>query len=166
VAALRERFPGAKFIHIHRHPEEVYASTLFLHRKLQQIWALQDNDAARLPETVLENQADLMAACFAQTNGLPKHELIEIALMDLEDRPLATIESIYRQLELPGFDAAASRFSTYLESLGPYVKNRWSLSSEERDSVRRVLADVYERWGYQPLAAALGAESSRAIEVL
>lgn len=158
VAALRDRFPGAKFIHIHRHPEEVYASTLFLHRKLQDVWALQDSDAAGLPETVLQNHADLMAACFAQTNGLPERELIEVALTDLEDHPLATIESIYRQLELPGFDAAASRFSAYLEGLGPYAKNHWALSSKERHSVRLALAHVYERWGYQPLAAAISAE--------
>jgi hypothetical protein len=96
VGALRERFPGAKFIHIHRHPEEVYASTLFLHRKAQEAWALQDCDLADLRETVLDNYANLMIAYFAQTRGMPERELIEVGMAELEANPIATLASIYR----------------------------------------------------------------------
>ena len=148
VTALRERFPGARFIHIHRHPDEVYASTLFLHRKAQEAWALQECDLTRLRKTVLENYADLMTACFAQTAGMRESELIEVRMSDLESNPLTTLESIYRQLDLPGFDAAAHRFTAYVERVGAYVKNRLSLTADERTAVRTTLAHVFERWGY------------------
>jgi NADPH:quinone reductase-like Zn-dependent oxidoreductase/acyl carrier protein/short-subunit dehydrogenase len=149
LSALRARFPGAKFIHIHRHPEEVFASTLFLHRQLQRVWALQEDDDERLRETVLTNYADLMNAYFEQSRGLSEHELIEIRLEDLEANPLATLESIYRQLELPGFAAASPHFAAYLEKAGTFEKNRLGLTPDERNAVRTTLASVFERWGYR-----------------
>ena len=149
LSALRARFPGAKFIHLHRHPDEVFASTLFLHRQLQRVWALQEDDVESLRETVLANYADLMGAYFEQSCGFAENELIEIRLDDLEANPLATIESIYRQLELPGFAAASARFASYLEKMGTFEKNRLSLTREERSAVRTALAPVFERWGYR-----------------
>lgn len=148
VAALRERFPGAKFIHLHRHPDEVYASTLLLHRKLQEVWALQEDDPVSLRKTVLKNYADLMAACIEQTSGMSRRELIEVRMTDLESNPLATLESIYRQLELTGFHDASGRFTAYLEKVGAYRKNKLSLSDDERSALRPALAQVFERFRY------------------
>ena len=156
VAALRERFPGAKFIHIHRHPEEVYASTLLLHRKLREIWAMQDNDPVSLRETILKNYADLMTACLAQTSGLSERELIEVRLADLESNPLATLESIYRQLELQGFNEASGRFTAYLEKAGVFTKNRLALNDEDRSAVHLDLSHVFAHFGYRPNARTQG----------
>lgn len=148
VAALRVRFPGAKFIHIHRHPDNVHASTFLLHRTLQAGWALQDDDVGRLRTTVLENHSDLMAACFTETRGMQQDELIEVALADLETEPLGTLERIYEQLELSGFDAASGCFRAYLEQLDGFKKNDLSLNARERETVRVALGHVFERWSY------------------
>lgn len=149
VAVLRDRFPGAKFIHIHRHPEEVYTSTLRLHRKAQEAWALQDDDTTGLRRTVLANYEDLMTACFQQTSGLAANESIDVRMSDLETDALRTLETIYQQLELPGFAAAAPRFREYLEKIGVFPKNPVTLSAEERATVRRRLPHVFERWSYR-----------------
>lgn len=148
VAALRTAFPGAKFIHLHRHPEEVYASTLRLHRTGQEVWALQSGDPTRLPATVLANQVDLMTACFAQTRDVPPDELIEVRLTDLEANPLETVRAIYVQLQLPGFEAASARFSAYLDELPKLPTNRLSPTAKERAAVRSALGHVYEHCGY------------------
>lgn len=148
VAALRNEFPGAKFIHLHRHPEEVYASTLLLHRTGHEVWALQAGDPAHLGETVLANQVDLMSAGLTQTRGLPEDELIEVRLTDLEKNPLETVRAIYRQLQLPGFDAASTRFTAYLDALPKRPGNRHTLTREERAAIRSVLGELYERWSY------------------
>ena len=89
-----------------------------------------------------------MTACIEQTSGLPARELIEVRMTDLESNPLATLESIYRQLELPGFDTASARFTAYLEKIGAYRKNRLSLSDDERSALRLALAHVFGRFGY------------------
>ena len=36
------------------------------------------------------------------------YQLVEVRMTDLESNPLATLESIYRQLDLPGFEAACA----------------------------------------------------------
>lgn len=149
VAALRAQFPGAKFIHIHRHPDEVFASTLHTHRKLREVWALQRAEDAELAAMVLEACAELMRAGFEQTRGMRADELIEVRMEDLETAPLATLEAIYRQLELPGFGAAAPKFSAYLDGLAAFQKNRFDPSVENRRAVRAALPHVFERWGYQ-----------------
>jgi hypothetical protein len=149
VAALRDQFPGAKFILIHRHPDEVYASTLLLHRKAREAWALQNSDGAALPQMVLENYACLMNACFTQTRGLQEDELVEIPMSDLESKPLLVLESVYQQLQLPGFESARFHFAGYLDKLGAFQKNQLSLSSTERAALRVQLRHVFERWNYE-----------------
>ncbi len=149
VAALRARFPGAKFIHLHRQPEEVFASTLHLHRKLQEVWALQAQREEDLRTVVLANQVDLMSACLAQTAELPANELIALRLNDLETNPLSVLQKLYQQLELPGFNRAAPHFQRYLDRLGVFPKNQLSLGEEERAAVRSALAPIYRQLGYE-----------------
>ncbi len=148
VAGLRKLYPGAKFIHIHRHPEQVFASTLHLHRKLQETWALQVQPADELREMALANQADLMSECFAQTAQLPANELVEVRMTDLETDPLAALERIYAQLALPGFASSAPHFRSYLEKLGTFQKNRLHLEAPEREAARAAVAHVYQRFSY------------------
>lgn len=148
VAALRRRYPGAKFIHIHRHPERVYVSALFLHRKLQEAWALQDWRVEELPEMVLQNYVDLMNAADEQTRDMPRDELAEVAFESLDSDPLGTLERIYQQLGLPGFDAAAVHFRDHVEKSRGFKKNELSLSPREQANVRRALASTYQKYGY------------------
>ncbi len=149
VTALRARFPGAQFIHLHRHPEQVFASTMHLHRKLQEAWALQTQPEAELRAMVLANQADLMSACLTETAELPANELIELRLTELEANPLRALQKVYQQLELPGFNRAAPHFQRYLDRLGVFSKNQLSLGEEERAAVHAALAPIYHRLGYE-----------------
>jgi hypothetical protein len=148
ITRLRHEFPGAKFIHIHRHPEKVFASSLLLHRKLREVWALQAADAAELPATVLGNYSDLMSALDAQSHGLPDNEWINVPLADLETKPLATLAAIYRQLGLPGFPAAIPFFAATIEEAVAFRNNDLSLSAGERAFLRATLAPIYQRWCY------------------
>ncbi|HEX4085420.1 MAG TPA: sulfotransferase [Chthoniobacteraceae bacterium] len=148
VTRLRHEFPGAKFIHLHRHPEKVFASSLFLHRKLREAWALQTANASELPATVMANYTDLMRALEAESNRAPKNEWIDVALADLENEPLTTLRTIYRQLELPGFNNAAPFFAGSIAEAAAFRKNDLWLDAGERVSLRAALAPIYERWGY------------------
>jgi hypothetical protein len=148
VTALRTRFPGAKFIHIHRHPEEVFASTLHTHRKLQEAWALQADDPVQLSQTVLANQADLTRALIEQTLDIPDNNFVNIRMSDLETAPLPTLRQIYARLQIPGFESAVPYFTEHLDRIGDYTKNHFQLTPAERDAVREMLAHQYQRWGY------------------
>lgn len=149
ISALRAQFPSAKFIHVHRNPYEVFASTLFMHQTLQKFWALQDSVEEELEEALLKNHADLLNACFQQSRGLCPNEYVEIAFDDLKSAPIPLLQSIYDSLGLQGFEQALPRFKHYLETVSGHRQNALSLNQRQRAAIKSTLADAFDRWHYR-----------------
>ena len=61
---------------------------------------------------------------------------------------MGTMATIYRQLDIPNFDAATPRFQAYLDSQRDYQKNALALTPDEREEVGRRWADVFKRLDY------------------
>lgn len=148
ISLLREMFPGARFVHIHRNPYKVFVSTIHLYLKAQEAWGLHRPDRNRLVRHVLDSYPKLMNAYFAQRSALSERELVDVSFHDLQDDAMGTLATIYRQLELPNFDAAAPHFHAYLDSQRDYQKNVLPLSAQEHDEVARLWADVFAQLGY------------------
>ena len=148
ISLLREMFPGARFIHIHRDPYKVFVSTVHLYLKAQEAWGLHRTDRDRVVRHVLDSYPKLMHAFFAERRALGDSELVDIGFQDLEDDAMGTMATIYRQLDIPNFDAAAPRFQAYLDSQRDYRKNVLPLTPDERDEVGRRWADVFKRLNY------------------
>ena len=148
ISLLREMFPGARFIHIHRNPYKVFVSTIHLYLKAQEAWGLHRPNRERLVRHVLDSYPQLMNAFFAERGALSEKELVDVSFRDLEDDAMGTMATIYRQLDLPNFDAAAPRFQAYLDSQRNYQKNVLPLTPEEHDEVGRRWGDVFEQLGY------------------
>ena len=100
VAELRKLFPGAKFIHIHRDPLEVIASTRKLYRALLPLLALQDYDLAEVEEHIAWSYPRMMDRILAQTAALPGQQLAEISFPALLRDPVAAIKDLYARLDL------------------------------------------------------------------
>lgn len=148
VSLLREMFPGAQFIHLHRNPYKVFASSVHLYLKAQEAWGLQRTERDMVVEHVLESYPQLMNAFFEQREGLRDNELVEVDFRSLQHEPLKTLSAIYRRLDLPNFDAAAPHFEDYLHSQRNYRKNHLPLTEDEQQTVARRWRDVFERLGY------------------
>lgn len=148
IALLREMFPDAKFIHIHRDPYRVFVSSVHLYLQAQQAWGLHRTDRERVVEHVLDSYPKLMNAYFAQCGALGEGELAEVRFRDLEDDAMGVLAAVYRQLDLPHFDDAAPRFRAYLDSQRDYRKNQLTLSEEEKRQVATRWGDIFERLGY------------------
>jgi omega-hydroxy-beta-dihydromenaquinone-9 sulfotransferase len=148
VSLLREIFPGARFIHLHRDPYKVFASTVHLYLKAQEAWGLHNTSRDLVVEHVLESYPELMKAFFAQREGLEAGELVDVGFRSLQQDPIGTLSAIYERLELPGFDAAVGHFEDYLESQRAYQKNQLPLAGSERETVARRWGDVFECLGY------------------
>lgn len=148
INLLREMFPDAQFIHLHRDPYKVFASSVHLYLKAQEAWGLHSTDRNMIIEHVLASYPQLMNAFFEQREGLSKRELVEVDFRSLQQEPIKTLSKIYDQLELPHFDAAVPHFEKYLDSQRNYRKNRLPLTEEERKTVANRWRDVFERLGY------------------
>ncbi len=152
VALLRTIWPDARFIHIVRNPYVVYRSTSRFYRSLLPKLALQPYALDSAEQAILEGYPRMMTQLAADTADLPPERFVTLRFEALESSPLEQLESIYRQLELPGFDTARPLFAAYLETVHDYRKGRHDFPPE-------CIAKVDRHWSAE--IRALGYEAPR-----
>jgi hypothetical protein len=113
VRHLRAMFPGAKFIHVHREPLDVFRSTCtFYHRMLTAV-ALQDHDEAHVRTHIAWAYERLMHILLSDLASLPAQDLIDMPYARLVAEPLQSVEHVYAGLGLelgPDVRADIDRF--------------------------------------------------------
>jgi hypothetical protein len=146
LKVLREMFPAAQFIHMVRHPCEVFASTVRLWRALWETQALQTPQLGRLAgggptveEFVLDNMDMLYRDFFAQAAEIPARQFCEVRYEDLIRSPVTEMERIYCQLELGALDPLLPELNSYVRSLKDYQPNTHRISQADQ-------AEVWQRW--------------------
>ncbi len=141
IPALLELFPHARFIYLHRNPYAVFLSTRHFYRRVLAATSLQQLSSQEVEATVLELYRDLLEKYLRDRELIPPARLAEVGFSELEDNPLAVLQRVYRELQLPGFAEAESAFRSYVEESSGYRKNRFVLTD-------RVVRAVNERWGF------------------
>ena len=148
-AMLREIFPNARFIHIHRNPYDIFVSMRNFYEKLLAEFALQSYDHVDIDETILTVYDRMMRAYERDAADVPADRLVELRYDDLDARPMEAVEKVYSALSLPGFDEARGVFETYLASVKSFKKNRFDYSHEAAAKVEARLGRFIEKWGYE-----------------
>ena len=149
LAMLREMFPAAKFVHIHRNPYEVFVSMRNFYKKLLAEFALQSYDHVDIDETILSVYLRMMDALERDAVETPASRYVELRYDELDRDALGSVERIYDSLALPGFDAARPKFEAYLASVQSFEKNKFSYSDEAAAKVEARLGKYLEKWGYE-----------------
>jgi hypothetical protein len=150
IGVLREMFPDAKFVHIHRRPEEVLQS--FRHYYDTAMWHtyLQRPDRSRIDDEIFQRYRDLMGAFFARRGEIPAGNFCEVAYADLERDPMGTVAGIYDALSLDGAEQAMPKIKAYVDTLDGYEKNRFKpLDEASRQRIREEWREFYEPLGYR-----------------
>ena len=148
-AMLREMFPGAKFIHIHRNPYDVFVSMRNFYAKLLKEFSLQSYDHVDIDEAIFSVYDRMMRDYERDAAAVPPDRLVELRYDDLDAEPMAAVQKVYEALDLPGFDAASERFERYLASVSAFKKNKFDYSDEAAAKVEARLGYFIEKWGYQ-----------------
>jgi hypothetical protein len=147
---LHEMFPGARFIHVHRHPYDVYRSNMHLAREGHVVYQLQDPDPCDCYQTrFLEDYRDMEEAFRRESEKLPECQVAEVAFEDLERDPIRELERVYARLGLEFTPRFRARLEHYLATLADYQKNRFPpLPDEVRQAVDAHMGDFMARCGY------------------
>ena len=154
-AMLRRMYPGAKFIHIHRDPYEVFLSMRNFYNRLLGVMALQDIPPdLDIDSTILRVYRRMMERFEAETTGWEAPEFAEIAYDRLDHEPEATLRQIYDSLELEGFAAALPAFRAHLDAVRDHRRNRFPDDAAARARVAGTLGRWIGKWGYESPAAA------------
>ncbi|WP_404378484.1 sulfotransferase family protein [Caenispirillum salinarum] len=149
VALLREMFPEARFIHVHRDPVRIFESMRNFYHKLFPPMALQPYDHVDVDAVVLNTYGRMMERMLADVADLPADRYAEIGFETFEQQPVAELERVYGQLGLDGWEAAAPLFSAYLEGVSGYRKNTYREDPETASLVARHWGPYVQRWGRQ-----------------
>jgi hypothetical protein len=149
-AMLKALIPGAKFIHIHRNPFDVFLSMRNFYARLLDVMALQDVPAGLdIDATILRVYARMMECFETETAGRSTPDFVELPYDLLDRQPMAALERIYTGLELDGFETAAPRFRAYLEGVKSFRKNAFQGDARAVGMVSGALGHWIEKWGYQ-----------------
>jgi hypothetical protein len=152
IRTLLELYPNAKFVHIHRNPEEIFQSAVHTFRTAGPWWQMQridydDEDAVNT--FIINMNKTLFDGYFEQSSLIPAGRLHHIAFADLERDPAGEIRKAYDALELPDFAHVEPEVRAYLSSLRDYKKNVFpELPSELRQRLRREWGRYFEEFGY------------------
>jgi len=149
---LRQIWPDAKFIHIHRNPYEVFISMRNFYRKLFAEFALEPYDHVDIDAQITRIYLRMMDRLTRDAEKIPSSHFVELSYNELQSAPMEQLARIYETLDLPGFAENEGRFRSYLDSVTGYQKNNFRFPAGEVEQVGRVLAPFIERWSYAPPA--------------
>lgn len=150
IPVLLELYPDARFVFIHRSPNEVFPSTVNLHEKILSLTALQSVDRGGIEENVVEMYGLVMRQYLIDRDVVAPDRLTEVAYADLDAHPEATVASIYEALDLDGHAEAAPHIAAYVASQQSYRKNRFApLSDRVVELIERRWGFAFDEWGYE-----------------
>jgi hypothetical protein len=141
VKALLDIFPNAKFIHIHRNPIEVFLSMRNFFDKMLPPLQMQKISQEELDAHTITIYKNIIKDYLDQRNLVPTGNLVELSFDDLEENPEEVVKSIYKKLNIQGYDEALPSINKYLEGLGSYKKNKHFITKEQ-------LQKVQDEWGF------------------
>ena len=150
ASMLLEVFPNAKFIHMVRHPYDVYRSNVHFAREGHVIWQLQDPDEADSYEArFLDNYRAIEEAFYRQTAHLPAGQVVEVRFEDLQRDAVGQVRRVREQLGLGYPPSYPQRVERYLEEISGYRMNRFEpLGDRARRDIDGALGTLMDRWGY------------------
>ena len=149
VKLLLELFPQAKFLHLRRHPYDVYQSMCHMASRVIPVWAMQDYPPELIPDMVVETYRRLYDSFFDEQPLIPQGQYHEISYEDLATDPIGQVSGAYRALNLPDFEVVQDRMKTYADSVSNYQKNKHQeIPDAVKDRLQSEWSRAFVRWGY------------------
>ncbi|NEQ45364.1 MAG: sulfotransferase [Leptolyngbya sp. SIOISBB] len=149
IRLLLEMFPKARFIHIHRHPYDVFRSMRRYYHTAGWLTCLQKPNLATLDQAILRRYRLLYDAYFEQRSLIPTEQFHEMAFTDLEQAPVTQLQALYQQLQLPYSNAFEARVDNYLNARRHYRKNQFApLEDNICQHINQQWQRSFAMWGY------------------
>lgn len=157
--AIRDVYPDARFVFVHRDPIRVLASVARLTEVLRQPFARR-LDRASIGRQVCDHWADGAARILAASETLPADRVVHIRYRDLVDDPVGTVMQVYEAFGLPYDEGFKARIAAYVAAKpnGGYGRLRYRMEDYGIDAARerRRYADYVAAFGVGPEGARRG----------
>ncbi len=148
IKLILELFPRARFIHLVRHPFQVFQSTRHLYDTMAWYLYLQ-RPPAEPDEFILRQYRAMYDSFFAQRTLIPAGQYCELRYERLAQAPYPTVAHLYEQLRLGDFKGLAGRLKRHLERIRDYRANTHSdLPPTLRHKVSKIWERNFLEWNY------------------
>lgn len=152
IKILLEMFPNAKFINIHRNPFKVYNSTVKLHETAIKKSNFQTNFKYDIHHRIINTYKRVYDRYLKEVELIPNGNFVDVSFEDLEKSPVTSIEYIYNELNLSGFDKMKPNLEHYLTTIKNYKKNNHpKMDSNLENQIFNEWEKYFEIWGYDRL---------------
>lgn len=151
VKILSEMFPGARFIHIVRHPYKIIPSAINMWNIVAGENAMKGGWKNPSFEETASMVNDFRESVYENSKKLPAGSFAEIRYEDLEKDPAGELKRLYKELGLSFTDTFGQEILRFMEEKKNYRKNRFDLSNEEKAIIAAKLSDYMDHYGYDRL---------------
>jgi len=148
---LQRVLPAARYVHIHRHPYEVYASRRRALERIRPVWEYQRREDDDFTEHWLRWYGGRYDRYFADRETIGSSRLFELSFEELRRDPVGSIERTYQALGIEGFATVEPELRAYTESLRGYQANpSVRLPGQIRERIAERCWRCFDEWGYAP----------------
>ncbi|MGL6195301.1 MAG: sulfotransferase family protein [Thermoguttaceae bacterium] len=148
IRTLLEKYPDAKFIHIHRDPYKLFPSTYNLWLRLSKDEGLQVPTGEGLEEYVLSTFEEMYSAFEADVPLLKPDQFTDISFRELTKNPAETISKIYSDLKLGDFEPVRGKIEEFANSQREYKKNKFEISPEIAEKIKTRWSGYIKKYNY------------------
>ena len=148
IKLLYEMFPDARFIHIVRDPNCVVPSTIHMWNILTKQNALNTSGASPEFSDVVGFLKKMLDRIETDRKELPPGTMVQIRFEDLETAPVDVLKGAYEKLGLPFSTLLEARINEFIIQNKSFTKNTFSLTTEQKSVISRVLEFQNKTLGY------------------
>jgi omega-hydroxy-beta-dihydromenaquinone-9 sulfotransferase len=149
ISFICEVFPRARFIHIHRHPYNVVASSLNLWKVMAKDNQLIGKPNIPVLEDVVEGLIKFYSVIARDLAEIDPSRQCEISYEALEADPIEEIKKIYRSLGIVLSEISERKMRGHLEKVKDFRKNSYIFDDVQKDRVSHLMKEQFEQYHYK-----------------
>jgi hypothetical protein len=150
IPILCETFPRARFIHLHRHPYKVVASSLHLWKVIARDNQLKGKPYIPELKEVTEGLIKFYSVIERDLAALPHERYCEVSYEALEADPVAEIKGIYKALGLEFTGKLEGSIRSFIEKSRDFKKNSYNFDDAQKAQVYQLMKKQFEHYHYTP----------------
>lgn len=149
IDAILEIFPNAKFIHIHRHPEETFQSTLHLFEKVLPQTSFQVVDSKIVFDNAFYMYEQFYMNYFNQYKNIPQKNIVEVEFKSLKENTKKTIVNIYKSINLNVSNQFLLQLEKAASESSKYTMNKHNeMNLKNKEKLKITAKRVFENYKY------------------
>jgi omega-hydroxy-beta-dihydromenaquinone-9 sulfotransferase len=150
IPFLLEAFPRARFIHLHRHPYKVVASSLHLWKVIARDNQLKGKRYSPELKEVTEGLAKFYSVIENDLAAVPRKSRTEVSFEVLEEDPVAAVKVIYKTIGLEFTNLFEDRIHSFMEKTKDFKKNSYDFDDTQKALVYQLMRKQFEHYHYTP----------------